>query len=111
MTIEKVLYRAHAHVTGGRDGHATDPENNLDLKLTAPKKLGGGGGHGRNPEQLFVAGYSACFLHHGPPRFRAWALEALGVSIFNAPHRTREVAHAVARNDAFDKCKAGDRAP
>ncbi|MFM0199392.1 organic hydroperoxide resistance protein [Paraburkholderia fungorum] len=62
MKIEKVLYRAHAHVTGGRDGRATDPESHLDLKLTTPKELGGGGGDGTNPEQLFAAGYSACFI-------------------------------------------------
>jgi lipoyl-dependent peroxiredoxin len=61
MTIEKVLYRAHAHVTGGRDGRAMDPESNFDLKLALPKELGGGGG-GTNPEQLFAAGYSACFI-------------------------------------------------
>ncbi|MFM0223174.1 organic hydroperoxide resistance protein [Paraburkholderia dipogonis] len=61
MTIEKVLYLAHAHVTGGRDGRATDPESNLDLKLAMPQELGGGGG-GTNPEQLFAAGYSACFI-------------------------------------------------
>jgi Ohr subfamily peroxiredoxin len=62
MTIENVLYRAHAHVTGGRDGRATDPESHLDLRLTTPKELGGGGGDGTNPEQLFAAGYSACFI-------------------------------------------------
>jgi osmotically inducible protein OsmC len=62
MSIEKVLYRAQAHVTGGRDGRATIPASNLDLKLTTPKELGGGGGDGTNPEQLFAAGYSACFI-------------------------------------------------
>ncbi|WP_250866284.1 organic hydroperoxide resistance protein [Caballeronia sp. INSB1] len=62
MSIEKVLYRAHAHVTGGRDGRATVTESNLDLRLTTPKELGGGGGDGTNPEQLFAAGYSACFI-------------------------------------------------
>ncbi|MDR5783516.1 organic hydroperoxide resistance protein [Caballeronia sp. LZ065] len=62
MSIEKVLYRAHAHVTGGRDGRANIPENDLDLRLTTPKELGGGGGDGTNPEQLFAAGYSACFI-------------------------------------------------
>ncbi|MGA9913130.1 MAG: organic hydroperoxide resistance protein, partial [Paraburkholderia sp.] len=62
MKVEKVLYRAHAHVTGGRDGRATVPESNLDLKLTTPKELGGAGGDGTNPEQLFAAGYSACFI-------------------------------------------------
>lgn len=62
MSIEKVLYRAQAHVTGGRDGRAVVPASNLDLKLTTPKELGGGGGDGTNPEQLFAAGYSACFI-------------------------------------------------
>jgi lipoyl-dependent peroxiredoxin len=62
MSIENVLYRAEAHVTGGRDGRAVVPANNLDLKLSTPKELGGGGGDGTNPEQLFAAGYSACFI-------------------------------------------------
>jgi Ohr subfamily peroxiredoxin len=62
MSIEKVLYRAHAKATGGRDGQATVPESNLELKLTTPRELGGAGGAGTNPEQLFAAGYSACFL-------------------------------------------------
>jgi osmotically inducible protein OsmC len=62
MSIEKVLYRAHAHVTGGRDGRAEIPESGLDLQLTTPKELGGKGGSGTNPEQLFAAGYSACFI-------------------------------------------------
>jgi lipoyl-dependent peroxiredoxin len=62
MSIEKVLYTANAHVTGGRDGSASIPESNLNLKLTTPKELGGGGGDGTNPEQLFAAGYSACFI-------------------------------------------------
>lgn len=62
MSIEKVLYRSHAKATGGRDGRAVVPEANLDLKLTTPKELGGAGGEGTNPEQLFAAGYSACFL-------------------------------------------------
>jgi lipoyl-dependent peroxiredoxin len=62
MSIEKVLYRAHAKATGGRDGRAVVPDSKLDLKLTTPKELGGAGGDGANPEQLFAAGYSACFL-------------------------------------------------
>lgn len=62
MFIEKVLYRGHAKVTGGRDGRAVIPEGNLDLKLTTPRELGGVGGEGTNPEQLFAAGYSACFI-------------------------------------------------
>ncbi len=62
MSIENVLYRAHAHTTGGRDGRAVVPEGKLDLKLATPRELGGAGGEGTNPEQLFAAGYSACFL-------------------------------------------------
>jgi lipoyl-dependent peroxiredoxin len=62
MSIEKVLYRAKAKATGGRDGRAVSSDNVLDVKLTTPKELGGAGGAGTNPEQLFAAGYSACFL-------------------------------------------------
>ncbi len=62
MSIEKVLYRAQAPATGGRDGRAVVEDAKLDLKLTTPKELGGPGGAGTNPEQLFAAGYSACFL-------------------------------------------------
>lgn len=62
MSIPQVLYRAHAKATGGRNGHASIPEAGLELKLTSPKELNGPGGEGANPEQLFAAGYSACFL-------------------------------------------------
>ncbi len=62
MSIEKVLYRAHARATGGRDGRAVVPDSGLDLRLTTPPELGGAGGDGANPEQLFAAGYSACFI-------------------------------------------------
>ena len=62
MSIEKVLYRAHAKATGGRDGRAVSSDNVLDLKLTLPREMGGAGEVGTNPEQLFAAGYSACFL-------------------------------------------------
>jgi lipoyl-dependent peroxiredoxin len=62
MSIENVLYRAHAQATGGRDGRAVSSDNVLDVKLTTPRELGGAGGTGTNPEQLFAAGYSACFL-------------------------------------------------
>ena len=62
MSIEKVLYRAHTKVTGGREGHAVSTDGVLDLKLTTPRELGGSGGVGTNPEQLFAAGYSACFI-------------------------------------------------
>ncbi len=62
MSIENVLYRAKATATGGRDGRATSSDSVLDVPLSTPKELGGGGGEGTNPEQLFAAGYSACFL-------------------------------------------------
>lgn len=62
MSIEKVLYRAHARATGGRDGRAISSDNVLDVALTTPRELGGAGATGTNPEQLFAAGYSACFL-------------------------------------------------
>jgi len=62
MSIEKVLYRAEATATGGRDGRAVIPASQLELKLTTPRELGGAGGDGTNPEQLFAAGYSACFI-------------------------------------------------
>jgi Ohr subfamily peroxiredoxin len=57
-----VLYRTSAKATGGRDGHAATLDGALDVKLTTPKELGGGGGTGNNPEQLFAAGYAACFI-------------------------------------------------
>jgi Ohr subfamily peroxiredoxin len=62
MSIEKVLYRAQATSQGGREGTSKSSDGVLDLKLSTPKELGGGGGPGTNPEQLFAAGYSACFL-------------------------------------------------
>ncbi len=62
MSIEKVLYRASATATGGRDGRAVTEDRKVDLRLTTPTELGGAGGEGTNPEQLFACGYSACFL-------------------------------------------------
>ncbi|MFZ6849514.1 organic hydroperoxide resistance protein [Undibacterium sp. RuRC25W] len=58
----QVLYTANATATGGRDGRATSNDDQLSVKLTTPKELGGAGGEGTNPEQLFAAGYSACFI-------------------------------------------------
>ena len=60
--LEKVLYTAHATSTGGREGSSRSDDGALDVKLSTPKGLGGAGGAGTNPEQLFAAGYSACFL-------------------------------------------------
>ncbi|HEY9397997.1 MAG TPA: organic hydroperoxide resistance protein, partial [Burkholderiales bacterium] len=62
MSIEKVLYRAKATSSGGREGTSRSSDGVVDLKLSIPKEMGGPGGDGTNPEQLFAAGYSACFL-------------------------------------------------
>ena len=57
-----VLYKTTATAEGGREGHARTQDGSLEVKLSTPKELGGGGGTGNNPEQLFAAGYAACFL-------------------------------------------------
>lgn len=62
MTIEKILYTATATATGGREGRASSSDEALDVQLSTPRELGGAGGPGTNPEQLFAACYSACFL-------------------------------------------------
>ncbi|WP_422014651.1 organic hydroperoxide resistance protein [Roseateles sp.] len=62
MAIEKALYTATATATGGRAGTAKSSDGAIDVTLSTPKELGGAGGPGTNPEQLFAAGYSACFI-------------------------------------------------
>lgn len=62
MKIEKILYTAEVSATGGRDGKVISKDGLIDFKLAVPKGLGGPGGDGLNPELLFAAGYSACFL-------------------------------------------------
>ena len=57
-----VKYRTTATATGGRDGSAQTQDGSFRVKLSTPKELGGAGGDGANPEQLFAAGYSACFI-------------------------------------------------
>ncbi|HEY0525315.1 MAG TPA: organic hydroperoxide resistance protein [Stellaceae bacterium] len=57
-----VLYRTSATATGGRDGRAATKDGSFEVKLATPKELGGAGGPGNNPEQLFAAGYAACFI-------------------------------------------------
>lgn len=61
VLLQKTLYTAHATATGGRDGNVKTDDGSLDLAVSMPKGLGGGGTPGTNPEQLFAAGYSACF--------------------------------------------------
>jgi Ohr subfamily peroxiredoxin len=62
MALDKVLYTAHATSTGGREGSSKSSDGALEVRLSTPKELGGAGGPGTNPEQLFAAGYSACFI-------------------------------------------------
>jgi Ohr subfamily peroxiredoxin len=57
----KILYTAEATVDGGREGHARTDDGRLDVALDVPAEMGGSGGPGTNPEQLFAAGYAACF--------------------------------------------------
>jgi Ohr subfamily peroxiredoxin len=62
MAIDKALYTAHATSTGGRTGTTESSDGAIKLALVTPKELGGPGGVGANPEALFAAGYSACFI-------------------------------------------------
>ena len=64
----KVIYRASATATGGRDGRSATEDGTIDVKLAVPKEMGGPGG-GANPEQLFATGYAACYL--GAMKFAA----------------------------------------
>ncbi|WP_105901127.1 organic hydroperoxide resistance protein [Vibrio gangliei] len=61
-TLQSVAYTAKATATGGREGSAKSDDGRLDVKLSTPKGLGGDDGQGTNPEQLFAAGYAACFI-------------------------------------------------
>lgn len=61
MSVD-VKYRTSARATGGRDGKSGTLEGNLTVTMATPKELGGAGGDGVNPEQLFATGYAACFL-------------------------------------------------
>jgi Ohr subfamily peroxiredoxin len=60
MSIDKILYTATATAKGGREGHVRSSDGLVDIDLRPPKEMGGAGG-GSNPEQLFAAGYAACF--------------------------------------------------
>ena len=62
MAIDQALYTAHATATGGRAGTAQSSDGALNVALSTPRELGGAGGPGTNPEQLFAAGYAACFI-------------------------------------------------
>jgi osmotically inducible protein OsmC len=62
VKVEDVKYLGKAKSIGGRDGRTKTSGGDVDVKLTVPKELGGPGGAGTNPEELFAAGYSACFI-------------------------------------------------
>ena len=62
MAIDKAVYTAHATSVGGRSGRSESSDGALKVQLSTPKEMGGDGGPGTNPEQLFAAGYSACFI-------------------------------------------------
>src|SRR5437764_14544054 len=72
MSVD-VKYRTTATARGGRDGSARTEDGTFEVKLTTPKELGGAGGPGNNPEQLFAAGYAACFI--GAMKFAANGLK------------------------------------
>jgi len=79
----KILYTAEATATGGREGHAVSSDGNLDVSLVTPKEMGGPGGTGTNPEQLFAAGYAACFESAlmGVARRQKMALDAAATTV------------------------------
>ncbi|QHL90319.1 Ohr family peroxiredoxin [Sphingomonas changnyeongensis] len=90
-----ILYTAHASATGGRTGSARSDDGALDVRLDTPRALGGQGGAGTNPEQLFAAGYAACFL--SATRFVAQQQgiavagdAAVAASVGIGPHATGE---------------------
>ena len=75
----EVLYSTQARATGGRDGRAATLDGAFEVKLSTPKELGGAGGDGNNPEQLFASGYAACFL--GAMKFVAANVDGLKMDI------------------------------
>lgn len=83
MSVD-VKYRTTASATGGRDGTARTDDGSFEVKLSTPRELGGAGGEGNNPEQLFAAGYAACFIG---------ALKAVAPSLkLRVPPETRVTA-------------------
>ena len=112
--LEKTLYTAEATAVGGREGRVTTPDHQIDLALVPPPGLGGRGG-GANPEQLFAAGYSACFgsavahiarlqkIHTGPVKVTAKVSigpvgKAFGLAVeltLDLPELEREKAEAL----------------
>ena len=81
VSLEKRLYTAVATATSGREGRAKSDDGALDVALVPPKALGGSGASGTNPEQLFAAGYAACFGSAVSHIARAQKIQAGPVSI------------------------------
>ncbi len=77
----RVLYTAEATAIGGRDGHSKTSDGRLDVALDVPSELGGSGGPGTNPEQLFAAGYAACFHNAIEGAARRARVEVEGSSV------------------------------
>jgi osmotically inducible protein OsmC len=96
---ERIIYTAHAHVTGGRAaGHGRSSDGALEVDLRAPQEMGGEGG-GTNPEQLFAVGYAACFESALGAVARRLRLEAADVAVDSSvmliPTRSRGYKLAV----------------
>jgi len=81
IVMQKKLYTATVHVEGGREGRAVSNDGILDVTLKVPKELGGPGGNGTNPEQLFAAGFAACFEGALGVALRKKKLKAEGIKI------------------------------
>ncbi len=79
--LSKVLYTAEADVQGGRAGHGRTSDGRLDVQLSVPEDMGGAGGPGTNPEQLFAVGYGACFQSAVLAVARGRKLDASGAQI------------------------------
>jgi len=100
--IDRILYTAEATVEGGREGHARTSDGRLDVDLDVPSEMGGPGGPGTNPEQLFAAGYAACF-QSSMARFAAgWKLDLTGSRV------TARVGIGPARGGGFGLAAALD---
>ena len=100
--IDRILYTAEATVEGGREGHARTSDGRLDVDLDVPSEMGGPGGLGTNPEQLFAAGYAACF-QSSMARFAAgWKVDLTGSRV------TARVGIGPARGGGFGLTAALD---
>ncbi|MFC5451292.1 Ohr family peroxiredoxin [Paenibacillus aestuarii] len=81
IVMQKKLYTATVNVEGGREGKAVSSDGILDITLKVPKELGGPGGNGTNPEQLFAAGFAACFEGALGVALRNKKMKAEGIQI------------------------------